>query len=175
MEALFDCLSVSECVTVVPTLPEDFLDYDILFNDVYRNLAEKIKLNHIFSVSGDGPLPVIELCESNLDEHPISNHALLKRGKVFNSAAELKAHSAMLLLPITCLGMNPYKMVEMWKNYRPLVPEKYQCDTLYAKPDVNVMVKGKDEKVYRAETREVLKGKKYGTSKETIEDMAFGE
>jgi hypothetical protein len=55
------------------------------------------------------------------------------------------------------------------------VPEKYQSDTLYAKPDVNVMAKVKDEKVYRAETREVLKGKKYGTSKETIEDMAFGE
>ena len=54
-------------------------------------------------------------------------------------------------------------------------PEKYQCDTLYAKPDANVMAKVKDEKVYRAETREVLKGKKYGTSKETIEDMAFGD
>jgi hypothetical protein len=50
MEALFDCLSVSECVTVVPTLPEDFLDYNRLFNDVYRNLAGKVKLNHIFSV-----------------------------------------------------------------------------------------------------------------------------
>jgi hypothetical protein len=71
---------------------------------------------------------------------------LLKRGKVFNSAAELKAHSATLLLPMTCLRMNPYKMGEM----RLLVPEKYQCDTLYAKPDVNVMKKVKDKKVYQA-------------------------
>ena len=100
------------------------------------------------------------LRESNLDKHPISNHALLKRGKVFNSATELKAHSATLLLLITCLGMTPYKMVEMWKNNRPLVPEKYQCDTLYAKPDVNVMAKVKEEKIYQAETGEVLKGKK---------------
>jgi hypothetical protein len=38
-----------------------------------------------------------------------------------------------------------------------------------------MMAKVKEEKVYRAETREVLKGKKYGTLKETIEDMAFGE
>jgi len=37
------------------------------------------------------------------------------------------------------------------------------------------MAKAKDEKVYQAETREVLKGKKYGASKETIEDMVFGE
>ncbi len=102
MEALFDCLGVSECVTVVPTLPEDFLDYDRLFNDVCRNLVGKVKLNHIFSVRGNGPLPVIELRDSNLDEHPISNHTLLKRVKVFNSAAELKAHSATLLLPMTC-------------------------------------------------------------------------
>ncbi len=40
---------------------------------------------------------------------------------------------------------------------------------------MNMMAKVKEEKVYRAETREVLKGKKYGTLKETIEDMAFGE
>ena len=75
---------------------------------------------------------------------------LLKRGKVFNSAAELKAHSATLLLPMTCLRMNPYKMGEMWMNYRLLVPEKCQCDTLYAMPDVNVMKKVKDKKVYQA-------------------------
>ena len=106
----------------------------------------KVKLNHIFSVRGNGHLPVIELRDSNLDEHPISNHALLKRGKVFNSAAKLKAHSATLLLPMICLGMNPFKMVKMWKNYRPLVPENYQCDSLYAKPDVNVMAKVKDKR-----------------------------
>ena len=71
--------------------------------------------------------------------------------------------------------MNPYKMVEMWKNYRPLVPTEYQCDELYAKPDAKVMSKVRDEKIYRAETREVLKGKKYGTAKDTIEEMAFGD
>jgi hypothetical protein len=155
-------------------LHEDFLDYDRLFNDVYRNLVGKVKLNHIFSVSGDSPFPVIELHESNLDKNPISNHALLKRGKVFNSAAKLKAHSATLLLPMTCLGMNPYKMVKVWMNYRSLVPEKYQCDTLYAKPDVNVMKKV-NEKVHQVKTREALMGKKYGTSKENIEDLAFGD
>ena len=51
----------------------------------------------------------------------------------------------------------------------------YQYDTLYAKPDAKVMAKVKEEKVYRAETREVLKGKKYGMAKETIEDMTIGD
>ena len=55
------------------------------------------------------------------------------------------------------------------------MPDKHQCDTLYAKPAVYVMKMVKDEKVYRAETREVLTGKKYWMSKETIEDMAFGD
>ena len=174
MQGLFDCLDVSECVTVVPTLPEEFLDYDTLFNGIYRDLAGKVKLNHIFSNSGDGP-PVIELRESNLDEHPVSKHVLSKRGKVFNSAAELKDYSATVLLPMKCLGMNPYKMVEMWKNYRPLVPMEYQCDRLYTKPDATVMAKVKDEKVYRAETRKVIKDKKYGTAKATIDNMAFGD
>jgi hypothetical protein len=174
MQGLFDCLGVSESVTVVPTLPDDFVDYDRLFDNIYRDLAGKVKQNHIFSNKGEGP-PVMELRESNLDEHIISNHVLSKRGKTIYNAAELKAHSATLLLPIKCLGMNPYKMVEMWKNYRPLVPMEYQCDILYAKPDATVMAKVKDEKVYRAESRKELKDIKYGNKKDTIEDMAFGD
>ena len=74
-----------------------------------------------------------------------------------------------------CVWMNPYKTVEMRKNYRPLVPMKCQCDTLHAKPDVKVMAMVKDEKVYWAETMETLKGEKYGMAKWTIEDMAFGD
>jgi hypothetical protein len=74
-----------------------------------------------------------------------------------------------------CLGMNPYKMVEMWKNYRPMVPMEYQDDELYAKPDVKVMANVKDEKLYRAESTAVLEAKKYGGVKDTLEDIAFGD
>ena len=91
-ERFFHCLGVSEFVTILPTLPGDFLDYNRLFYDVYRNLVGKVKVNHIFFVSGDGPFPVIKLREGNLDEHPISNQPLPKRCKAFNSATELKAH-----------------------------------------------------------------------------------
>ena len=52
---------------------------------------------------------------------------------------------------------------------------EYQCDILYAEPDATVMAKVEGEKVYWAEMRLVLKGKKYGTAKNTIEDMAFGD
>ena len=98
-----------------------------------------------------------------------------KKSQNFNSAVELKAHSSTLLLPIKCLGINLYKMVEMWKNYRPMVPMEYQDDELYAKPDVKVMANVKDEKLYRAESTAVLEAKKYGGVKDTLEDIAFGD
>ena len=156
-------------------MAEDFLDYDALFDDIYRPLAGKVKQNYIFSSSGDNLLPVIELRASNLDEHQITCFKASKKSQNINSAVELKAHSSTLLLPIKCLGMNPYKMVEMWKNYRPMVPMEYQDNELYAKPDVKVMANVKDETVYRAESRAVSKAKKYGGVKDTLEDIAFGD
>ena len=42
----------------------------------------------------------------------------------------------------------------------------FECETLYAKPDATVMAKMKDKKVYQAETRVVLKGKKILDGKE---------
>ena len=44
----------------------------------------------------------------------------------------------------------------------------------YAEPDVEIMSKVKDEKLFRAEARKVLKAKKYGDAKEAVEDLAFG-
>jgi hypothetical protein len=43
MQALFDCLGVSDSVTVVPSVAEDFLDYDALFDDVYHPLVWMVK------------------------------------------------------------------------------------------------------------------------------------
>jgi hypothetical protein len=51
------------------------------------------------------------------------------------------------------LGLNPYKSVELWKNYCPVVPVEFQGDALYAKPDATIMSKVKDEKLFRAELR----------------------
>ena len=66
-------------------------------------------------------------------------------------------------------------MVEMWKNYRPMIPIEFQDDAMYQKPDSTVMAKVKDEKIFRAEMRTILKAKKYGDSKESMEDIAFGD
>ena len=34
----------------------------------------------------------------------------------------------------TPFGINIYKQVELYKNYRPLVPQKYWSELLYKKP-----------------------------------------
>ncbi len=89
MQALFDCLSVSDSVTVVPLVAEDFLDYNALFDDIYHPLAGKVKQNHIFSCSGDNLLPVIELHASNLDEHQITYFKALKKSRTVEEISNL--------------------------------------------------------------------------------------
>ena len=76
------------------------------------------------------------------------------------------------LITIPCEGLNPYKMVEMWKNYQPNVCTEYQLDELYAELSPEVLSKVKVEKTDRSEFRANLKAKKYA-KKEQVESMAF--
>jgi hypothetical protein len=62
---------------------------------------------------------------------------------------------------IQCVGLNPYKIVEMYKNYRPNVSIEYHCDLMYAEPSEEVWSKAKVEKTERSEFRANLKAKKY--------------
>ena len=45
-------------------------------------------------------------------------------------------YAEKVLRPIKCVGLNPYKMVEMFKNYRPVVPVEFHSDELYAEPSL---------------------------------------
>ncbi len=53
MEDLFFQLNVSILVMAIPLLHDDFFDYNALLKDMYIDLAEKIKQNHIFTCSGN--------------------------------------------------------------------------------------------------------------------------
>jgi hypothetical protein len=79
-----------------------------------------------------------------------------------------------VLKPIQCVGLNPYKIVEMYKNYRPNILNEYHSDLMYAKPSEEVWSKVMVEKRERSEFRANLKAKKYA-GKEHIESMAFGD
>ncbi len=59
------------------------------------------------------------------------------------------------------MGLNPYKIVEMYKNYRPNVPVEYHSDVMYTEPSEEVWSKVKVEKTERSEFWANLKAKKY--------------
>ena len=147
---LIQCLNMSDSATVVPTKKEDFLDYDALFDDIYGDLAGIVKQNHIFSCGGDSDdmIPIIQLCESNLDEHKTVNHKATKKTQKLNNVSKLRSHSISLLLVIKCLGLNPYKVVEMGKNYCPMIPVQFQDNALYAELDASIKAKVKYEKMF---------------------------
>ena len=79
----------------------------------------------------------------------------------------------MLREPIPYVGLNPYKAVEMFHKYRPVVPDEFQTDELYAEPSAEVYSKVKKEKVDRTEFHKKLKADKYATSKKRVESIAL--
>ncbi len=88
--------------------------------------------------------------------------------------AQFIEHAGIVLKPIQCVGLNPYKIVEMYENYRPNVPIEYHSNLMYAEPSEEVWSKVKVEKTKRSEFRANLKAKK-DAGKEHIESVAFGD
>ena len=70
-------------------------------------------------------------------------------------------------------GINPYKVYELYKHYRPYVRVEFQSDPMYAEPSPEQM-EVKAEKVDRKEFRATLKKKKYDKMVQ-LERNAFGD
>ena len=145
MEDLLSILNVSPSVTVHEASADDFFDYDKLFSLYYADFRSKIKQNHIFACANEmsGNQLLVRLRESNLEEHPVTTHKVIKKGfygcknyatlteAVNNRPKDMKALTKDLLEKIVSKGLNAYKQVKMHKNYRPIVPPKYQDNILY--------------------------------------------
>jgi len=170
MEELIESLNVSTHVTVIPTRPEDFFDYDSLFKDLFRNLASKIKQNHIFSCQVEDRM---YLRESNVTEHTTKTHKCSKKGRHMTTT-DLRVFSlGPALVNVHCIGINPYKMVELHFKYCMHVPIKYQNNILYARPDDQVMSLVKLEKSERSTFRAQLKRTKLDGMKARLESIAY--
>jgi uncharacterized protein YnzC (UPF0291/DUF896 family) len=169
MEELIKSLGVSDYVTVVPTTAEDFHNYDAFLKDLFRDLARKVKQNHMFLCSEDDRM---DLRESGMAEHKISKHKCWKKGH-YMSAAELKGYLQGNLTSVECVGINPYKQVEMHFKYGPQVPDEFRKNVLYCEPDSKVMAMVKVEKSERAVFREKLKRSKRAGLKEMMESIAY--
>jgi len=169
-DELARALDQSANVTVHRTVANDFFDYDKLLDGMYKKLTGQIKQNHIFSCEDDGSEMMIR--KSNLPEHQEYILRIRKKNWATVGRTELIVYAEKVLKPIKCLGLNPYKMVEMFKNYRPVVPVEFHSDELYVEPSPEVWSKVKVEKTDRSEFRANLKAKK-NVGKERVESTAI--
>ncbi len=152
-DQLMEALSVSHTITVHPTMVKDFLDYGKLFDFFYRKLTGQIQQNHIFS-SGQGDK--IRVRQSALPQH---QELILQIGKKHMDSlmyTQVDKLAQRELMRLEFEGINPYKVYELYKHYRPYVPVECQSDPMYAEPSLEQMVKVKVEKVDRKEFRALL-------------------
>ncbi len=158
-------------LTIHPIMAKDFLNYSKLLDSLYWPFTGDIRTNHIFSCTDNGTHITIQ--QSNLNEHQEYVLNCRKRDAWDGvTQAQLIEHADKVLKPIQCVGLNPYNIVEMYKNYRSNIPIEYHSDVMYAEPSEEVWLKVKVEKTERLEFRANLKAKKYA-GKEQIESMAF--
>ncbi len=103
----------------------------------------------------------MKIRESNLDEHEIIRHAAVRPSRgIRNDIEKLRTRSASLLQPIKPPGINPYKLVELYFKYCPVVPPEYHQDEFYIKHSDDVLKMVKEEKVIRIENRAKVKAVK---------------
>ncbi len=99
-------------LTIQPTVAKDFLDNSKLLDGLYPPLTGNIKNNHIFSCTDESMQIMIR--QSNLEEHQEYVLNLWKRG-TWNGVSRggLVEHADKVMKPIKCMGLNPYKIVDV--------------------------------------------------------------
>ncbi len=169
---LVDALGTLRTITVHPTVSEDFLDYGKLFDFFYKKLTGKIKQNHIFSTSqGDE----IRVRERVLAKHEELIWPIMKKDFKDRHYQEIVDAAETKLRTLEWERINPYKVYELFKNFRPYVPVEFQSDEMYAEPSPEVLAKVKAEKADRKEFWVTLKKKKYDRMKEQLKKVVFSD
>ena len=101
------------------------------------------------------------------------------KAAIGNRPKDMKATRGELLKEIEATGINIYKQVEMYKNYRPIVPPRYHNNEMYRKPSKEVFDMVKNEKSNQKEFHGALNAKKTVVQRKNkilakVEDCAFG-
>ena len=80
-----------------------------------------------------------------------------------------------LLKMLTPPGINIYKQLELYKNYRPLIPQKYWSKLIYKKLLKHIIDAVKKEKKDRKEFREDLNAMKLSAQRKGEVNVVVGE
>ena len=159
-------LNHSQYVTIHEAKEEDFFDWGSFLKEYYRDLVSEVKVNHLFEAShetdGDNNKFVMELRESALAQHKAKAFNLLpiKYRGATNRAQQIRSAESAKLRRIKAPGINIYKLVELWKEFRALIPFEFRDDPYYARPHQAILDAVTDEKKSRKDFNERLKDKK---------------
>lgn len=174
VEELISALNENEFCSA-ETAPR-FADWDTFLNTFYQK-PRSVKKWHVFEVDG-----------RNGENEPLSRSKL----KFFRSAAEgstrmtqqmrpntkniiddrdyLLMHFAVVPKAINQPGIRPIKKREMWKKFRPVVPEKYHSLDIYECPTLAELEELKKERAKKAqEKRKSSEAASVAASKEAEE------
>ena len=149
-------------------------DNDIV-TEYYRDFEGLIKQNHIFSSHQNSWVDnrfLVDLRESNIKEHGISRHQVIKwkfpgrtnylnvKDAVANRPMDMRKFQD-LLKPIIPPSINPYKQIELRDKYEELVPVVDKGCGLYDEPAPEiravVLQEKSKQKVLRVDLKEAKK------------------
>ncbi len=147
MEELFENISHSKRVTVYQTKEEDFFNYDDFLKKFHSNFTGKIKPNHIFLIDEDSWTTskhgvrnkfIMTIKECDHPDAMVQKHNCIKSGfereesllgpsKLKDALLDRKNY-IMSKTPnqFISTGLNPFKAVTLYKNYRQHVNPKWQ-------------------------------------------------
>jgi len=178
MQILYQKLTSQTC-TVYPYVEGDFKYYDVFFDKFY-NKYDRVKKFHIFTCSDndvdseEGRITVtckeydaedVELVREDMvkqryigfDEHSDASVA-------FKSRVQKMKDNPPDAIPEG--GLNPYKVAELYKNHRKLIPEAWR-DITCPKPTKEQLGKVDQEKAMREESKVQIKKMKKDVNKKT--------
>ena len=137
---------------------------------MYRDLSDQVKINHVFSCSGNPLMMMLEMRRSNLPEHRTVIHKASKVQAQVKAGEEDWPYSESKLMMVKCKGLNLYRAVEIYLKYPPTIPPEFHDNELYAAPTLELWLKIKVEKAEWSNFHRAQKAKKYA-AKERLKGM----
>ncbi len=194
MEELFENLSHSKRITVHQTRDEDFFDYDEFLKKFYSNFTGKIKPNHIFSIDENSWAAtkqrvknrfIMTIKECDHQDAKVEKHNCIKSGfereerllgtsKLKQALLERKNY-IMSRTPKQLIshGLNPYKVISLYKNYRQHVNPKWQ-DVTCPEPTAEQWKAYQSDTVANTEKRKRKREQKIEVTTK-LKKIAFGD
>lgn len=173
MEQLLEVMKTNENINVNDVTESDFKDFDKFLNQFYKKLESgSVSKNHVFTVEASNPT-ILQVRLDDIEGTPSECQQLLKKHKGQGIRIELLMSAEKNLEILASPGVPDIKKVELYKKYRPLIPEQYR-DITCPHPGEDVLSKIKTERNKKAQQRQKAKNekKRSGVTENSEKDRA---